>query len=57
MLQVAGHGSHGIGDVAEFRELGVEGPQREEILADGEGLLRPVEHGPDERTHTRSQEA
>ena len=57
VLQVTRHGPHGVGDVAKLCELGVERPQGEEILADGEDLLRPVEHRADERTHARRQEA
>ena len=50
ILQVRRHGPHGVGDLTELRELGVERAEGKEILADGDGLLRSVEHGTDERS-------
>ena len=55
-LQVRGHGSHGVGYVAELCEFGVEGAQGEEILANRDSLLCSVKYSPYERTDAGTQE-
>ena len=56
VLQVRGHRSHGVGDLSELCELGVERAEGKEILADRDGLLRSVKDGTDKRAHAGSQE-
>lgn len=56
VLKVGRHRAHGVGYLAELGELGVEGAQGEEILADCDGLLRSVKHGAYERTDGGAQE-
>lgn len=55
MLQIASHGPHRVGDLAKLRELRVECPQGEEILADRGDLRRSNEHCTNNWARARSQ--